>query len=280
MLNLPPQTQTISETTYMQNWCELLGGLTMMTRALLLPLLLLTQIANADPIKIAVIDTGISPEVKAKIGCSSGHKDFTGRGLDDVHGHGTHVSGLIDQYAKDKIFPKVTVEKLLSTKADYCQIFLKFFHKRGDTVPDVLESEKKAFKYAIDLKVDVINFSGGGEYFDLEEKLIIKEALDKGIIVVVAAGNDGRNLSVNGHYYPAMYDSRLFVVGNLQSTSKISKSSNYGVHVNVWNLGENMISLSHESLTKLATMSGTSQATAIVSGKIIKQKMLKLKRPK
>src|SRR5690606_17888997 len=90
-------------------------------RLLLLSLLLFaTNVTVAKPIIIAVIDTGISDKLKdGKFLCKMGHKDFTGTGLNDVHGHGTHVSGLIHQHAAK------TAD--WNKSANYCQVILKYW---------------------------------------------------------------------------------------------------------------------------------------------------------
>jgi len=80
-------------------------------------------------LKIAVIDTGISLDrIQDASLCKTGHKDFTGYGLNDNHGHGTHIYGLIDQYAKNiKLKTNSDVALLSKTSVSYCQIIIKFY---------------------------------------------------------------------------------------------------------------------------------------------------------
>jgi hypothetical protein len=95
-------------------------------------LILYSMIAIAGPshkIVVAVVDTGLDPELMNDSSiCPDGHKDFTGQGLQDINGHGTHISYLIDQYAKNFILLKDgDSSKLKSIKSNYCQIILKYY---------------------------------------------------------------------------------------------------------------------------------------------------------
>ena len=225
---------------------------------------------EAKSLVVAVIDTGFDKKLmKSKFLCPSGHKDFTGTGLYDNHGHGTHVSTLIHQYVTDiKLTTDSSnedIHNLLSSNTNYCQVILKFYDPK-DT--NSMTSELKAFLYAIDLKVDIINFSGGGQTPSQQEFAIIKKALDAGIKVVVAAGNEGSNIE-NKPYYPAVIDSRLIVVGNKTALGKIAPTSNFGDKVNAWEVGTDVVSLLPDN--RIGLMSGTSQATAIKTGKILKK---------
>lgn len=246
-------------------------------------------------IRIAVIDTGIDLDLlkNSRSYCKDGHKDFTGFGLNDNHGHGTHISGIIDQYAKNFIFtPNVVESDINKVVVDYCQIIIKYFDP-SLVGSNNLENTIKSFRWAIDQNVDIINYSGGGVDPSEEEKKLVIEALNKGIKVVVAAGNEASNLSADpclhieadkdkklcrkehpakyGEYYPAMYDSRIYVVGNLVTSysNEVSEKSNYGDPVTYWEVGAKV--LSRLPGNKYGTMSGTSQATAIKSGKLIRE---------
>jgi subtilisin family serine protease len=194
----------------------------------------------ANPLKIAVIDTGLDPRYSqfAHL-CPSEHKDLTGEGLKDVHGHGTNVVGLI-------------VNNALTT--NYCIVLIKAY---------AFQTQKKAFitealEYAYSIGANVINLSGGGfEPIEAERKIVMK-ILDKKITLIVAAGNNNDNLDLNCNYYPACYDKRIYVIGSL------SDYSNYG---------SNTVDTVYDGKRKLAfgqVMSGTSQSTAIFTGKLLK----------
>lgn len=241
-------------------------------------------------IKVAVLDTGIHESLKdANFLCKFGHKDFTGSGnIYDNHGHGTHIAGLIDQYAKGIVLQKQEdtekYKELLSKKVKYCIVVMKYYDPR--TPGNNLTNTIKAIQYAINLKVDIINYSGGGTDFSKEEEKLVKKAIKAGIKYVAAAGNERSNLNIE-KYYPASIDG-VIAVGNLEKLSYAESdlwsnrsiihkgkyigiraaSSNYGNRVDVWKLGTDIVS--YKSSTELSILTGTSQAAAIETGEIVK----------
>jgi subtilisin family serine protease len=235
---------------------ELLGG-SMKTLSIASVVLLAScSYGNAQPddkfITVAVIDTGINSNIlkqgHSKGVCKMGHKDFTGTGLADAHGHGTNISGLIHKYAKGK---------------KYCQVILKFYDPRAVGRQN-LSRMIAAIRYAVNIKVDFINISGGGvEFSELEKEEIIR-ALDSDIKIVSAAGNEKCNLDVACKYYPAMYDPRIVVVGNGKAKQSRHPSSNWGTIVDFWIDGTN------KKGEYGSAMTGTSQSTAIKTGELVR----------
>lgn len=217
---------------------------------------------------VAVIDTGIGKH-EQKL-CKQGHKSFLGlfdNPLKDEHGHGSHVAGLINRNAE--------------YQGDYCLVSLKYYSDKA-TGTENLINMKAAIRYAININVKAINISGGGIQADQEEMELIKEALDKKIKVVVAAGNEKSDLDKNCNYFPACYDPRIIIVGNDEvrfnknSQSFVKRrnpSSNYGYRVSRWEMGTDVASSNGTGGETL--MTGTSQATGIATGKIIKEMLRK-----
>ena len=242
-------------------------------------MLLFVSLSFAEPVKVAVIDTGFDENStwsdasvfglkKPKL-CKDGHESFaktpTPYGIQDFNGHGTHVAGLIAKHAED---------------ADYCLVILKYFDdrfvsfvndKNQMVVNNFIENSNAALRKAIDSGVSVINYSGGGYLKNVKECEMVKEALDKGIVFVAAAGNDGKKLS-NNKFYPAMCDSRVVVVVNTDENGKLVKSSNYvEKNQNIFTASENgyrVLSLLPNN--KVGLLTGTSQSAAVRSGKIVK----------
>lgn len=234
-----------------------------------------TRVISNKQIKVAIIDSGISPELlKGNSYCKEGHKDFTGQGLRDNHGHGTHISGIVDQYVKNYIFASgKDLNKIDELYENYCQIIIKYLDPKqrdGDNLKQTIES----FRWAVNQKVDIINYSGGGTEFSKEEKEIVEEALNKGIIIVAAAGNERSDID-NNKYYPAMYDKRIHVVGNLVKVEprQIASSSNRGESVTDWEIGTNVLSRLPDK--NYGYMTGTSQATAVKTGKLVREMLLR-----
>lgn len=232
----------------------------------LLVMSILSVVAQAKTVKVAVIDTGydFSSEwagadtlglVKPKL-CATGHKDFTGEGINDTHGHGSHIAGLIAAYAG---------------KADYCLVILKFYQEGDSNGRQNLANSNAAIKYAREIKVDIINYSGGGEVWNEEERDEVRQFLNNGGALVAASGNESKEL-VSNSFYPASYDTRITVVGATNKSGEVLDISNYGGVVDTYAIGKDVMSILPNN--RFGTMTGTSQATAKVTGFLVLKQSL------
>ena len=228
-----------------------------MNKIILVLSMLLTMSVNAKTIVVGVIDTGFNFSFnqyehfklsKPKL-CKTGHKDFTGSTITDTNGHGSNIVSLI---AKG------------NESADYCVMVLKYYSE--ETADRSLTLELEAIQYAIEQKVDILNMSLSGYEYSKKECLLIKEALNRGIKIVAAAGNEGYNLAKT-KVYPAMCDDRIKVVMNYDKDT-IHYTSNYGSNV-IKERGTNQYGVSAKALPEFKT--GTSQATANYTAKLLKQ---------
>lgn len=197
-----------------------------------------------NQIKVAVLDTGYYLNSNTLKLCPSGHKDFTGTGLEDIIGHGQNVSHIIS-------------DQLSNNKA--CLIIIKWTNNTQGFDDYTLESLRYA-KTIKDLKV--LNFSGGGYGKRNEECKLVKELQDNGVRVVMAAGNNNHDLSDNCNYFPACCNNNVIVVGNLNEDGSRQEISNYGTPVKYWEKGVKVRAGG-------VVQTGTSQAAAIRSGKEI-----------
>lgn len=264
-------------------------------KALISILFLIGLNVEAKTIKVVVLDTGFDykstwpnihriknesglPLARPKL-CDSGHKDFSGTGLQDTHGHGTHVAGIIATYAYN---------------LDYCLIIIKFTNGTGEG--NAALNSFNAIDYISGLDFDIFNYSGGGPQFSMREYRAIQKMLDMGKAVVAAAGNDdsggpkeinsliervsegkivNKNLktgeSFYGAYegfYPAAYDVRVISVMNYNRYNQIHRSSKRGLAFSHSEMGVDVISLGLDN--KTSKMTGTSQATAKVTARLIR----------
>ncbi|MGB5632957.1 MAG: S8 family peptidase [Waterburya sp.] len=173
-------------------------------------------------ITVAVIDTGVSQEKVPDLKLTKFVKgyDFVNNKDDasDDNGHGTHVAGTIAQstnngYGVAGIAYEASIMplKVLSGSG-------------GGTVADIAE----AIKFAADNGADVINMSlgGGGASNMIEEG--IKYAHSKGVVIVAAAGNEGRNAAS----YPARYPDVISVSATEAAGDK-ADYSNFGAGVDI-----------------------------------------------
>jgi subtilisin family serine protease len=222
-----------------------------------------TKFKKNKDIVVAVVDTGIQGDhaflakniyVPGKKPNSNNYGvDFSGAKVtntpSDAHGHGTHVAGIVKS-----IFPEVKI------------LALKYYNPKASGQAN-LDATIKALQYAVDNNVDVINYSGGGPEASVEELRVLKQAEKKGILVIAAAGNERSNIDDKKHaYYPASYGlSNIITVGAHDDTLNIIPSSNYGKNsVDIAAPGHRIRSAIPGN--GAGYMTGTSQATAFVSG--------------
>lgn len=199
--------------------------------------------------------------------------DFTGKEKpgtnrpEDFVGHGSHIAGIISAVkdngiglgsVSNKI--KILPIKVLSNKAEDSQAL------------GTSDRLSKAILYAVSMKADVINLSLGWPLsFDKDHlREAVKEAVNKGVTVVAAAGNNDHSEPI----MPCAYEGVICVGSNDPNTS-MSDFSNFGAHVDVLAPGNNILSTIPTANTPLffdqngyEIKSGTSQAAPYVSALI------------
>ncbi|WP_078379249.1 S8 family peptidase [Sutcliffiella halmapala] len=215
---------------------------------------------KGENVVIAVIDTG----------CDTQHPDLAGRIISgrnftdddngdpevftDYNGHGTHVAGTIAATnAESGVIGVAPEVKLIILKA-----------LAGEEGSGEYEWIINALDYAINEKVDIISMSLGGPLDVPELHDVIKVAVEKQILVVCAAGNEGDgNHSTEEFSYPAGY-TEVIAVGavNLQRQSSYFTNSNN--EIDVVAPGEKIISTVPGG--RYAVFSGTSMSAPHVAG--------------
>ena len=146
---------------------------------------------NGEGIKIAVIDTGVDFNHPDLLGWGPEGKVVGGYNFIqdgelpmDNNGHGTQVAGVIAADGQIKgVAPKA---KILAYKVS----------EDGNAVSSDLII--KAIEKAIEDKADVINISLGVNKTNTQIEKAVNKALEKGIFVVTAAGNDGPGIGTIG----------------------------------------------------------------------------------
>jgi thermitase len=177
--------------------------------------------------------------------------------LDDNHGHGTHIAGIIGAEAGNK-------KGITGISPDVSLMILKYYDPKVPNT-DNLKNTIAGIQYAVEKGANIINYSGGGTDFSQEEYEAVQAAERKGILFVAAAGNERSN-SDEHHYYPADYKLKNIIsVTAIDPTTEVLSSSNYGTEtVDIAAPGQNILSCLPNSTYGL--MTGTSQATAFVTG--------------
>lgn len=248
----------------------------------------LTQ--GSRDIVVAVIDTGIDekhPDLKnnlwknkGEIGKDKAGKDKASNGidddangfiddvhgwnfvandnkLDDTHGHGTHIAGIIGAEGGNGIgisgvSPRVSL------------MVLRYYDPKSAESNNLLNTVR-AIQYAVKMGANIINYSGGGLAPSPEERAAIEEANRRGILFIAAAGNERSN-SDKKKYYPADYGlPNIVSVTAINKEKKVLPSSNWGEEtVHIAAPGNSVLSTLNNG--QYGEMTGTSQATAFVTG--------------
>lgn len=213
--------------------------------------------SHADQkIHLFIIDTGIDAYSHEEI------RSHIPRIIDDPldwfdgNAHGTHIAGI----ALKGTCPEVELQS--------CSWFK--LNSKGSW-----DEYLNCIRIAGSLKPDVINISSSGQNYDAEEFEILKQLSNGGTKIVVAAGNNGKNLLYYS-IYPASYKIKnLIVVGNIENDGQRSITSNYGLPNEVYMPGVKVISTWPGG--KWGEMTGTSQSTAKYSNKLLLEKCTQIK---
>jgi len=226
------------------------------------------SITSSKEIKVAIIDTGISANHDAFSYASEGAKDRLDMTLaydyfdndnnpddsgntTDTYGqritHGTTVAGVIAESTPSNV-KIVPVRVTNGEKLD-------------------IDSVLKAIK-SLAGKVDIINLSLGamddGDYSLADEAL--KEAKNKGTIIVAATGNNYAN-GANYVAWPAKSDHTI-AVGSIDDKNEISAFSQRGGEVDFTAPGDTILLPTGDDRFDLAQSKGTSFSTPFVSAAI------------
>jgi serine protease len=170
---------------------------------------------NGKGVVVAVIDTGVSPVADLKETKFVPGYNFLTNSADaaDDHGHGTHVAGTIAQATNNRI-------GVAGVAYGAAIMPLKVLSARGSgSVAGIAQ----AIRWAADHGAHVINMSLGGPTAIGTMGSAVKYARGKGVVVVAAAGNDGRGRVG----YPAAYPGVL-AVGATQFDETTTFYSNWG----------------------------------------------------
>lgn len=206
---------------------------------------------KGEGVRVAVVDTGVdvkNPQLKDAVDVKSGRNLLPGKpkdengdpvergnasGTTDTAGHGTRVAGIIAaRHAEGTGFvglaPKATIIPIQQNDA----------YGNGS-----VETLIEAIRHAVSAGADVINISqdtSNAKNPGPPLERAIDAALDKNIVVVASAGNDGDN-GKGKKTYPASYDGVLAVASSDRNNERAAFSQS-GTWVDVAAPGVDMIS--------------------------------------
>ncbi len=268
---------------------------------------------------VAVIDTGVARHPRLPGLIAGGDYVSSGDGTEDCDAHGTLVAGLIAATEVDgQGFSGVAPEAQILTIRQTSRLYQKEGANR-DKGPDALpqgygttRTMASAIRRAADMGATVINVSEvacrptSEPFEDTDLGAAVRyAAIEKNVVVVVAAGNSGENNSdsckgtnavidpldpaadpwskVDLNVSPARYDDYVLTVGSVNGNGQRSTFTVPGPWLGVAAPGENITSLdplfndpnsrgtavqvgSVNQQGRLGPIQGTSFATPLVSG--------------
>jgi len=159
------------------------------------------QTQGAD-VKVAILDTGIDtnhPDLADGIVLT---EDFSGDGIEDVNGHGTHCAGVVGARLNGVGFVGVAPQSQL--------MIGKVLGNDGTGASEWVVA---GIYWAVDNGADIISMSLGSSASSPEMYKAVQYALYKGVFVICAAGNDG-SLFSNSVGYPGRYGGVITVAAH------------------------------------------------------------------
>lgn len=187
--------------------------------------------ATGDGITIAAVDSGVNPALPEFAGkISSASQDVSGaRGMGDEDGHGTEVAALLVAARNDADIQGVAFgASLLALRADAPGSCTSVGLSSGCSYAD--NNIARAIDLAVANRARVINLSLGGSNPNATLRNAIDRATAAGVIIVVAAGNNG-GANPNGFAMIATESiSRglVIVAGGVNAAEQIAQFSNGG----------------------------------------------------
>ena len=215
---------------------------------------------------IAIVDSGVNYNHEDLSGNMwSGPGGIRGRNfvngtndpMDD-NGHGTHCAGLVAAVTNNSLgvagvadnFAKIMAVKVLDSTGE------------GSTTAIV-----NGITYAVENGANVISLSFGSKGTNAALRAAIANALNRGVTVLMAAGNDGVELTNTNWYSPASYSRELtgaIAVGAISTTAALANYSNFSPeYVELGAPGSSVISTLQ---TGYGPMTGTSMSAPIAAG--------------
>ena len=221
------------------------------------------RVTNADPVVVAVIDTGVNVNHPDLAGNTVAGYDFvTGQtNVVDLAGHGTAVSGCIAAVTNNGV-GTAGISGLANIKIAPYRTGGEY---SGDTQLDVAYICAAILKAAERPEVKVINMSFGGYGTFSSLAVAVNEAVSAGKVVVASSGNEGEswNARVGQYSYPASYD-HVISVGAINKDNTRSSFSQYNDQVDLCAPGQSVLTTYRSGGYEYA--SGTSFSSPIVAG--------------
>lgn len=209
---------------------------------------------------VYVLDTGVRADHTEFMGTNgvsrvTGGIDFVGddKGWNDCNGHGTHCASTVAGSSYG-VAPRASIR---SVRVLGCSGAGRF--------SDIISAIDWVVRQqsVVNSPPAVISMSLGGGYSNTLNRAV-NAAVQSGVPVVVASGNDGKDACL---YSPGSASMATTVAASTKRDTR-SSFSNYGSCVDIYAPGSSIIGADFTSRTGLKTLSGTSMACPHVAGSV------------
>lgn len=208
-------------------------------------------------VTVAVADTGYATAHTDLQGQVTATMDYTGAGINDTQGHGTHVLGTIVAKKNDNgvhgvaFDSKAIVVKIgtgTSVNTSLGATGLAWAADQGATIGNLSANTN----YDTTFRNKLVNIGNGvyksndtrynygsGQYYNMQDPAEWKAVTDRGMVVVNSAGNQGLAVSANPGYFATVTDNsgnlllggRMLIVGAADENGNLYSWSNKAGHI-------------------------------------------------
>lgn len=225
---------------------------------------------SSRPVRVGFVDTGADcnhPDLAANLVSGCGFDAVSSTSPEDNDGHGSHTMGLVGAVMNNSNGVSGLVGNAIELHA------IRVINVNSGSVTTAYNG----IQYAIDQNLDVINVSLESSTRQTLIEQGVQEAVAAGIVVIVAAGNQGEVLGTGTFSSPAMIgkstDGAITVGSTDVKSGLMSTYSNYGDMVEMGAPGayDSYISMIVGGLLSTSRdgtyekMMGTSQAAPVVA---------------
>jgi uncharacterized repeat protein (TIGR02543 family) len=212
-----------------------------------------------ENVLIAIIDSGIDVDHEEFVGrisplsYNSAKKLVGTQYINDTDGHGTMVAGLIAANKNN--------QKGIAGIVEHSQLLvIKASEDDSDTYTDAAIIE--GIYYAVENGAQIINISLGGTYANPNTRDAVNYALDQGVIIVAASGNDANDTPI----YPAAFRNTISV-GSVDNNKVLSDFSSYGQTIDVVSFGDDVLTtgLNNSYFYVYGTSFAAPQVTGVIA---------------
>ena len=180
-------------------------------------------------VDIAIIDTGASryhPDLSNNLAGGISFVSPDPDNWDDLHGHGSHVAGIIAAVDNDIGVIGVAPESSIHP--------VQAFNMQGTArLSDILQG----IQWCVENDMDIISMSFSGNSGSYSLKLALQAAYDNGIVLVSSAGNTKSSVTI-----PASFDTVIAVSATTDS-DEIAEYSSWGNEIDIAAPGTRIYSL-------------------------------------